>query len=451
MSLSEAVKKLGSIVHPDWLDNVNMQGDKVALYRKYADGDHRVIMSDTMKDMFFHGSKSERFNENYCQMIIDTFSDRLAVSGIEADNEDATQWGNELRTANRFDQLMIETHEATIRDGDAFVMLDFDNERDSVRWAHEPAYDGETGMVPVYDRMNRTLIAAVKLWKEAGKDAANFNIYYPDRIERYDGDGNERPNGNGNEAPWSDYGKIPIVHFKNRSRSTKAFGISSLADAIPLQDAINRNLVSMTFTGEMTAFQIYYMLGATPPSEFGPGSWVAVEGDISRDQLVEIGVLAAGSMTPFIEQGVFLEDRLGFITRTPLPQHMGSVASSGESLKEREKPLISKVKRFQVYGGNSWEDLMNLSHAMQSAFGKMQPPAVKTWSTQWIDPEIRNDTAIIENAIKVKDVVGDREFLRQIGKVYDYDEAKIDTLIEERANQTALALSQLNLPGFDNL
>jgi hypothetical protein len=37
---------------------------------------------------------------------------------------------------------------------------------------------------------------------------------------------------------------------------------------------------------------------------------------------------------------------------------------------------------------------------------------------------VRNDVEVIDNAVKVRDDVGQREFLRLIGSVFGYDEQK---------------------------
>jgi hypothetical protein len=59
----------------------------------------------------------------------------------------------------------------------------------------------------------------------------------------------------------------------------------------------------------------------------------------------------------------------------------------------------------------------------------------------------------IDNALKVREIVGERETLRQLGVVYNYDEEKIAALLEEREQQASAQLAQLagNVPGIGAL
>jgi hypothetical protein len=247
-----------------WVSDQDARGEKVTLFREYADGEHRANMTQEMRDLLRIGGASSNvlssgglaeprgrnrftdvqggysaFTDNRMDNIIQTMVDRLEVKRIE-DTETAKQKrektktmpfshsgmieaqtaasslytpppqvdkdGNPVKPAkpptppkaangtqppvdpnapppepkeeytvndwllavlkkNRFDALQIEVHEAAVRDADSFVLVDYDEEKKCVRFTHEPAYDGISGMLVLYQRRSRSEIAcAVKVW-----------------------------------------------------------------------------------------------------------------------------------------------------------------------------------------------------------------------------------------------------------------------------------------------
>lgn len=465
--LDKVAEMLGELVQDTWAADTQKWGERVKLFRDYADGNHRAKMTEPMRKLLrIADSSEEQFNANYCDMIIQTMADRLVVEQIGSESDTDTAWADDLRKENRFDALQIDVHEATVRDGDTFVMLAFDNGNKRTVWAHEPAYDGEVGMIPVYDRMRRNMVAAVKIWWEAGFKTRRVNIYFPDKIMKYTEARNQdavemlqpvveemADSENAGTYPWNSDVGVPVIHFKNRGRANKERGLSELADAVPLQDALNRTLVSMVITAELTAFQIRYGIGFPTPENITPGMWVEIGAEgVNKEQQVDIGVLEQGQIMPFIQQAQHLEGTMGTITRTPLPNFMGGDNASGEALKQRESYLLAKVKKFQVKGGNAWEDVMALAVRMTRVFGvdTGTPAAEARWNTRWKDAQMRNDSEVIDNALKVADRVGNKEFLRLAAPVFGWDEDRLTKIEQEVQEEQTATIRQLPLPGFDN-
>lgn len=475
MSLISSIEtKLGPLVRKDkWRDQVNKAAKRVRLYRRYMDGDHRAGLTPEMKKMLrVDGDELDQFNSNYCELVVATEADRLTVQSFNpvTDNKEAaTEWVNDLLAMNRFDALQMDVHEATLRDGDTYLMCDYDSEEETVRWAHELAFDGDVGVIVVYDRMWRKIEVAIKVWYEAGfGDNRRVNIYYPDRIEKYtawdDGALTVMTNADGGAVvePWLP-GVVPIVHYKNRLRGSKEGGMSELDAVIPLQDALNRTLYSMVMVSELSAFQIKIARGFEPPQDLTPGMWVVISryetGEngsevavpLEQGDIADASVLPQGQILPFIEQSSYLINQIATVSRTPLPATMGGDSQSGEALKQRETGLLSKIKKAQVIIGNAWEDALGLSAKVQNAYGGEQAPAVRLWSALWRDAQIRNDGDIINNALAVRDAVGEAEFLRLISQVFDYDDGKIRELLAESDNRErsrVIALAS-GLPGFN--
>lgn len=456
--------KLGSLVQETWAGEMVAWGERVALYRDYYDGDHRAKMTKEMREMLrIADEKTEHFNDNYCEMVVNTMADRLKVTAVEGGSPEANQWSAMVLDDNRFDGLQMDVHEACIRDGDTFVMVTADPATNALVMAHEPAWDNDTGMLVVYDRTRQHIKAAVKVWYEG--DARLVNLYWPDKVERFvwtDGETVEgqtisgklggREDEQGTDVPWLP-NHVPVVHFRNRSQSRKTSGISEEASIIPLQDALNRTLVSMIMTGELTAFGIPIAKGFMPPDKLAPGSWIyfGESADPAKLAAMEASRMQQGELVPFINQAEFLIDQMGTISRTPLPGFMGGDAASGEALKQREVGLLGKIGKFQVKVGNSWEDVLALAWLVQQTFGKEKPPPVERWQCRWKDAQTRNDTEVIQNALAVADQVGEMETLRLIAPVYGWDEQKIKDILREKREQAAANLSMIGLPGFDRL
>jgi len=449
-----------TLVRDEWLTETDDWGDRVKLFRDYYDGNHRSKLTGNMKRMLrISGDAHDQFNENYCGLVVDTYADRLLVERMQGDSDEATMWATELMDANRFDGLQMDIHEATIRDGDTFVLLEYDNETDRVVFSHEPCWNGETGMIAVYDRRLKNILIAVKVWYEGLDDARRVNFYYPDRVEKYIGD----ESGYGMQpyvddstdergiAEWLP-GVVPVIHYRNRMRTMTQYGISELASVVPLQDALNRGLMSMVMTAELTAFLIRVAKGFEPPAEVSPGMWITIGAEgLSNDQVADAFTLEPGGIVPFIDQANHLIEQIATISRTPLPTTLGGDSASGEALKQRESGLLAKVRKAQVKVGNAHEDLIRMAVVLHNTFSGTRAP-VSNWRCVWRDAQVRNEAQMIQNALAVRDIVGERETLRLIAEVYGYGMGKQEEIQQEKQAQTAQAMSALagSLPGFDN-
>lgn len=439
-----------------WAGDNAIRGDKVALFRRYVDGEHDANLTPEMRQLLRIGSDraGSPFNSNHGDNIVQSVVDRLNVTSIEGENEEASKWAQEVLNWNRFDGLQLDVHEAAIRDADSFVLVEFDNEAQMPRLVHEAAWDGTCGMLVAHKRTDRSeLMAAVKVWQESKEtlgDTVRVNIYYPDRIEKYVGtsgsslqrwadDGDEWP------IPWVDDAGdplgVPVIQFRNRAQGTSGYGKSELEDYIPLQDALNRTLYSMVMAAELSAFQIRWAKGFRPPPGLSPGMWLMISPDgMTKEDVADVGSLEQGQITQFIEQANFLIRQIEAVTRTPR-MDMGTELS-GEALKQMEVKLLGKVRRFQIKGGNAWEDVMMMAARVASVYGTQNlPPESKWWRAKWANPALRNDTETITNAKSIADKVGQRQFLKLIAGVYEFTEEDIDRIIGEVASERGQRLT----------
>ena len=467
----EKVLRDAGLVGKGWAEATRVQGRRVAKYRRYYEGEHDVKLSRDMQDML---RSDDGFSDNYCELVVNTMADRLLVRSItsdEAGSENETDaWAEALMVRERFDALQLDVHQACIRDGDTYVLSEYDEATGEVKMHHEAAFDGEEGMLVVYDRLRRRIVVAIKVWYELSERRVNF--YYADRVVKYEATGElpldeaaggvkgvqivggETVGGKlkkiGEDIPWL-AGQVPVSHFKNRAGSRRVNGSSELTAVVPLQDVLNRVVTSMVMTGELNAFQIRVAKGFDPPERLAPGMWVVITGDngvLGRDDQADAYTLEAGEVIPFIDQANFIIEQMATISLTPLPKLTGGAAGeSGEAMKERKEGMIGKINRSQVRLGNAWEDLMRLAVTIQNAYGTSQVDAAAGWTVNWKPAEVRDTAEVLAKAQQMHEWGYEAEALRLLG----YDGGEIKRLMEEKqaAASNAMAALGAGLPGFE--
>jgi len=447
------------------------QGKTVAKVRKYYDGDHDAsyLTTEMKKLLRLTDSSSIPFAANYCRVIVNTFVDRLNVTGIRTDDETTNQWIADLLIDNRFDAMQTQVHEASILDGDSYLMVSYDSKAQRAVMTHEYAWDGTSGMLALYrSRSERVMECAIKIWEldQGNEDVlTRVNLYYPDHIERY------ACLNNGNLEPYAAAGLpaaevwinqrtgepigIPVVHFRNGGRYNT--GVSEIGGAIPIQDAHNRTWYSLVLASEYTGFSVLFALGFDPGADLRPGSMVTalVNGEPPDNTMqIDLRRIEAGSCAELLNVAQYEEGVMGRITRTPSPEFISPVAS-GEARKQAEVGLVGKVKRFQVNAGNGWEDAVKLAAQVQTAYGQETAPEFERLTTQWQNPELRNDVEVVDNTVKTAPFVDKQTTLEGFAPVFSWDSDKIAEIMEriedEQAQQTENALAQMpNFNRFDD-
>jgi hypothetical protein len=269
------------------------------------------------------------FNDNYCRLIIDKMAGLVQVTEISAGDEN-TDWLNKLMEQNSFEAVQGMWWRGAIREGDSFIMID----PASLRWVSEPAYDGFSGVVAIFDNVTREPVWACKLWSESDQQLSQEEkkhvipirivVYQPDRITWWRGttngagvfpdrwidakatpgepvltseavaeenieETNKPPADNAvnigsaatgtpvktnktNEQEWT-LGFIPLIHFTDQQDNYTLYGDSEIRAAIPLQDVLNRTLHSMVMASEFSAFPIKWSIGmALDVSGIQPGA-----------------------------------------------------------------------------------------------------------------------------------------------------------------------------------
>jgi hypothetical protein len=382
--------KTGGVTVSDITFLITALSNRAAGYQKsqqYYDGDHRPIVATDMYQSVF-GTYLKTFTYNRCRTIVDAHTDRLKIMGFadEAGREEIADRAAEIWNRNRMDRYQIEIETEALVLGAAFAIV----------WPDENNFPriypqrGDRMMIRWSDDDPRKIAVAAKIWMPIAVDSEkpkwHLNLYYPDRLEKYiavqSGDhlstkpaGWEPREDDGDAGIWPvryPWGEgIPVFPFLNRAR-LGGWGISELADIIPLQNMINKSLVDMAVAGEFTSFPQRWVVGAEPnydaetgqlvnPFESGPNKLWMVPGD-ADGATPSFGQFEPGDITQYTHQQESLDKQMARVSAVPA-HYLGMSGDfpSGESLKTAEAPFTRKIEKLQTARGNDWIDLMHFA------------------------------------------------------------------------------------------
>ena len=381
-------------------------------YREYYDGEHDTQLTDRQRQ-YLQLKVGEEFNGNYCPIVVDALVERLTVTGFETDDQEQDAFWDWWKL-NRMDHQQGIVHTASVRDGDSFVTVGWENDEAYPTFTFESAFDGKEGVMVHYSRDTRKPLFASKRWCD-DEDRTRLNLYMPDRVERYvaDDNGQWEPLALKGETWPLLWGKpddplgIPVIHFSHRDGGYN-FGRSDLRDVVPLQNALNKAIIDLVAAADTTAFRIYTMIGDDPTGlEITPGCWVYSEKPSTGPESVTIGHIPGEDLSKLIEFKDAFAMEIARVSRTPLSffQISGHRPAEG-TLKQEESGLVARAGKAQIGFGNAWEDAMAMAARLHNFYGgKPQLDLEAQIDTQWQDAETRNDRTYYET-LKVKGELG---------------------------------------------
>jgi hypothetical protein len=415
------------LAYLNWLAGEEKARQKnIVLARRYFDGDHDVPLTERQKE-FLGFSDSGRFAVNYCGKVVGAVVERLLVAGFKSVDAEMAAMAWQWWQANRMDEVQGTVHEGAVRDGEFFVMVDWDGALGWPRIISHPRYTDPQvkgtgfGCKAFYpnDDPSQPMERASKRWTETVIDdrgqrqtRQRMTDYYPDRVEKY-----VLATRGGSQAGWEEYAEedggvwplawkdqagrplgIPVVHFRNSGLKTE------LWDAIPVQDAVNKTALDILAAADACGFRVLVAKGfiptrdGKPPENDGsnylqiaPGSWIAVPKD------AEVDPLEAADLGPMLEALDSWIVKLGLVTDTPVSRFRVTRQVAAENtLKQQEEPLLAKVRRRQTSFGNSWENVMYLGRRLANTFGGAGLDEGVLVETQWEPAETRDEKERIE-------------------------------------------------------
>lgn len=394
----------------------------IMLARHYFDGEHEVPLTERQKEYLGFNTAKPRFAANFCRVIVNAVVERLIVDGFDSDDEILSAWAESLWQANRMDATARLVHQMAVRDGEAFLLVDWDDNEKRPRFIAHPRYvdamQGGTGYgckahYPDDDDTQPMLYAS-KRWTETitnergqRETRQRLTAYYPERVERY------VLATTGSEAGWQQYRDkgqtewptpwvttagdplgIPAIHFRNPHLR------SELWDAVPLQDAINKVLLDIMASADTSGFRLLFASGWLPTTD---GALPATDGSnllkISPGQIVgtskdgaSLTPIEGADLAPMLETADSLIMKLAQITDTPTGrfQMTRAVAAEG-TLKQQEAPLLGKVRAREVLFGDAWEDMLYLARRLTNTFGGESIGEESLLETRWKPSESRDE------------------------------------------------------------
>lgn len=478
-------------------DEADLQRDIIKA-RDYHDGQQFVALTERLRE-FLGGDTSDtaqdhnRLRVNVTRIVTTAVTERLLVSGFDSNEQGiaepvkdetgapkldgdgapltqavkpAAAWAWEVWQANRMDAKQGRVHIATCRDGESFVIVDWDNEAKRPRFTPHLRFvdqsltsatgaDVGEGCRAFYqnDDEDQQLLYVTKRWTEVvtttgqRQQRQRLTIYYPDRIEKYSG-------FSGAWAPFQDAGDmawpipwigkdglplgIPVAHFRSSA------GMEA-REAWPAQNAINYLCVLELTAADMTAFRILVAIGWKPedadgnPLEIAPGTWVGTP--FKEGKVQDIPPADIGPISNLIEGWVF---RAAMVTDTPVSRFITTkqIAAEGTQ-KQGDGPLVNKVRGRQGEIGNGWEDCMRMALRLANTFGAGGLDEGVLFYTSWDPAEVRDRDKEIERAQKLLAIgVPQRQVWIELG----YDAAQVEEWAADaearRQEELAMAAKQ---------
>ncbi len=425
----------------------------------------------------------KRLRLNICRTVLASPVDRLIVAGFDTDEvqqerpaideqgqpttkliKPVAAWLWNIWQRNRMDAKQRRVHEATLRDSESFVIVDWDNNSKRPRFTPHVRFvdvsqstgaDVGEGCRAFYrnDDTDQDLLFVTKRWTEVltlptgtRQTRQRLTVYEPGRISKYSGfpgawkrtwDGavmqgvggrlEARVDGKiitldtfATEADASAYIQarieqgnlpwpIPWLDKKGQPLGIPVAHFVSSAgmeakEAWPIQNAINKIFVDLMTESDIAAFRIMVAFGWKPVDRNGnPIEWQpgTIIGAESKDGRLD--VFDGGDLSRFMNAIEGLMTWAAMVTDTPVDRFIVTKQVSAEgSQKQADAPLLNKVRNRQSETGNGWNHAMYMAVRLENTYGKGGLDEQAFISTMWEPLESRDETAELDRAIKKK-------------------------------------------------
>lgn len=389
-------------------DYILAQRDAYVKAEAYYDGHQPEVFQSQRWNRIFRFENAD-FRFNFAKTVVDSVLNRLEINQVQATTQAANRFIDRV-----FDQTDLkidinEIHRSALIHGDTYAIV----------WPDMTGqvaidYNSPLTTVIIYDQENpRIKSFAAKMWQvetEAGK-MLKINLYYPDRIEKYQGMGDleniiSLPIMALTETVPNPWNEIPVFHF----RTHKPYGKPEHYDAYGPQDAINKLINTHMYTVDYQgAPQRYALSNGGNSSEFedfndddtarenlgalqnGPGQLWYLQGVSS------VGQFPAADPKTFTEPVMEFVNAMASITSTPTHYFTkGSYIPSGEALRVSEAPLTKKVLNRQLAFGNTWRDLFKFMLRVEGISAEVE--------IDWQNPETIDTVDQWDIAVRKKSV-----------------------------------------------
>jgi hypothetical protein len=389
----------------DWLTvltaRLDAQAKRVAIPTAYYNGDHPLqFATSKFKEAF--GNLFRAFADNWCEIVVEAPVERLQVIGFRmgaTPSADEEAWA--IWQRNSMDLESMIAHTEAGKCGVAYLLVD-PNEGDPIITVEHPAQ----AIVAVDPGNRRNRLAALKRW--LGEDGFLYaNVYLPGDIFKFR---SSVAMGLGLAATWepTDYGKnslgvVPMIPMENKP-SMLLPGVTDLAPAMPIQNAINKLCTDMLVASEFGAFRQRVLTGVEIPRDpetgrpLGRSEIVAAMSRLwtFESENAKVYDLNPTDLTNFVKAVEMFKADLAAQTRTPPHYLLGQVVNaSGDALKVAEAGLVSKCKRKIMFYSDPHEEAMAL--ALRATGRDITSAQI---DSLWSDPERTSLAELVDACVK---------------------------------------------------
>lgn len=362
------------------------------------------------------GTLFKSFAYNRCRPVVDSQANRLHVKGFQVNGVDlaglnvipsgsqsptgqgeaagGVDFGAQAMNLWRLGQMHLREGELYVEagiTGDAYGVVYFDSPP-PLGTGLPRIWPNRADVMRVrYDDDGRITLA-VKMWRIAGgpdDGKRRITFYTPTEIIRMitQQKADELPKQLGQYTLFREInylgqtvlnpvvhnlGRVPVVHYTNNAPMLGDFGISEIADVMPLQDALNKAIADMLVAMEYNAFPQRYAIGidAPEPNEAGKKvlPWKTGPGEVwyTTREGAQFGSFDVANLEQFIKVQDQFDLDIARVSSTPVHWLlMSGNFPSGESLKTAEAPFTAKlVDRQRSHGANHADALSMMFQLM---------------------------------------------------------------------------------------
>ena len=408
----------------------------------YYDGTNKEVFANQRWFRMFRYEGSD-FRFNFSKTVVDSVLNRLEIAQIQTTSEEANTYIDQILDQTDLKIDMNEIHRKALVYGDCYAIV----------WPDSNGtlaidYNSPLNTILIYDEENpRIKSYAAKMWQITQNDTKiiKLNMYYADRIEKYEAMGDleyitNAPNFLLVETVPNPWNEIPVFHF----RTYKPFGRPEHADAYGPQDAINKlistHMYSVDYQG---APQRYALSNGGSSNEFEDFS----EDDTARENIgslqngpgqlwylqgvAQVGQFPAADPETFTKPVSEFVNAMAAITNTPSHYFIkGSYIPSGAALRVSEAPLFKKVLNRQLAFGSTWRDLFKFMFRIEGIVADVE--------IKWVLPESIDSLEQWEIAMRKKSVgMPLEQILLELG----YDQAMAEQIAEGSSEEQNISLA----------
>ncbi|WP_256725370.1 phage portal protein [Streptomyces sp. IMTB 2501] len=397
-------------------------------FGEYYDGKHQKMLFAQSKYRTEFAHIFERWNDNFCGLIIDSVNERMFIDGFRLSEEPTEDTiAREIWQRNRLDSESNAAHLDAMIQGAAYAVVWADDEGKAVI-----SIESAEHMVVQYKPGSRHEIEAASKYYVDDWGRQFCTLWWGDKV--YTGDWKIGGYSIDRTEP-NPLGRPPVVPIQNRARLVGE-PMSDLATVIPIQDAINKTVADSLVASEYAAWPQRYVTGleiqedenGNPIEPFK----VAVDKLLqAEDPAASFGQFAAADLSNYVDLVDMLVQHMASISRIPFHYMLkGGQPPSGDAITSAEAGLVSKTKERMLHFGEAWEEVIRLAVEVEKG-GKQEEYAAA--EVIWRDPENRTEAQHIDSLLKLQQLNVPKQQLWQDAGYTPSQIARFDQLLEEEA------------------